>query len=380
MSTLGRVVHLSTGHAVRDVRIFVKECRTLAAAGYEVHIVAQDDGRNVQGSLHDGVTRWHVEPPRGGSRLARMTSTMVGVSRRARALNADVYHVHDPELVPTALLLARSRAHVIYDVHEDFAATVLDKPWIPARLRPIVSRGVATAEPAAADRLSAIVAATPAIARRFDGCRSEVIVVHNYPDLGEFTDAGPARDASTEPVVCCVGMLNAKRGAEVMVDAIARTEARLLLAGVFQPSDLEERLRAKPGWSQVDFIGLVGRAEIADVLARATIGVHMLQPAPNHYRSLPTKLFEYMAAGLPVIVSDFPYWREIVDGVGCGLCVDPLRPEALAEAIRWLGDHPEEARAMGDNGRRAAHETYNWRHEGEALLSLYRRLLATSQG
>jgi glycosyltransferase involved in cell wall biosynthesis len=371
-----RVVHLSTGHSVRDVRIFLKECRTLATAGYEVHFIAQDDGRNVQGGLRDGVRTWHVEPPRGDSRLARMTSTMVQVSRRARSLNADVYHVHDPELVPAALLLARSGALAIYDVHEEFAATVHDKPWLPARLRPLIARAVATAEPAAANRLAAVVAATPAIARQFEGCRCEVATVHNYPELGEFAPARPARDGPPEPVVCCVGVLSAMRGAEVMVDAIAQTNARLLLAGVFESSELEARLRAKPGWAQVDFLGLVGRAQIAEVFARATVGVHMLQPAANHYRSLPTKLFEYMAAGLPVVVSDFPYWRDIVEPIGCGICVDPQRPAALAEAIRWLGEHPEEARTMGENGRRAAHETYNWHREGERLLDLYRSLLA----
>jgi glycosyltransferase involved in cell wall biosynthesis len=365
-----KVVHLTSAHTPTDVRIFVKECQTLAAAGYEVHLIAPgaDDGVN------QGVRVHGVGPRRDEERLARMTSTVRAVYRRARALAADLYHFHDPELIPAGLRLARSGAAVVYDVHEDYAATVVNREWIRPRLRGPTARLVDGLEPAAANRLAAVVAATPAIAERFSGCRCEVVTVNNFPAMREFQDIDPL-GASREPTVCFLGEITAIRGIDVMVDAITRTDARLVLAGPFESQALAERVRALPGWSQVLHLGRVGRAQLTDVLGRAAAGVVVFRPAANHFRAQPTKLFEYMAAGLPVIASNFPLWRQIVEGSDCGICVDPLSPEALADAIRWIVAHPKDARTMGENGRRAVASTYNWEPEGLKLVALYQTLL-----
>jgi glycosyltransferase involved in cell wall biosynthesis len=365
-----RVVHLTSAHAPTDVRIFVKECQTLAAAGYDVHLIAQ----GADNGVHDGVRTHGVAARPEDDRLGRMTSTALAVHRRARALRADLYHFHDPELMPTGLRLARSGATVVYDAHEDVAATVLNKDWIRPRLRRPTARLVDTLEPAAANRLAAVVAATPAIAERFSGCRCEVVTVNNFPKLGEF-QRREQRPALAEPAVCYVGAIFPIRGIEVMVDAIAKTDARLMLGGTFDSVDYLEHLRASPGWSRVDYLGHLDRAGVREMFERASAGLVLLRPTSQYLRSHPTKMFEYMSAGLPVIASDFPLWRDIVKGAGCGLCVDPLSPDALADAITWIVAHPEEAREMGENGRRAIASTYNWEPEGAKLAALYRRLL-----
>jgi glycosyltransferase involved in cell wall biosynthesis len=366
-----RVVHMTSAHGPFDIRIFHKECRTLAAAGYDVHVIA----RGADNAVHDGITFWGWSDSGPEPRLERMTSTVARVYRRARALRARLYHFHDPDLMPVGLLLARDGACVVYDVHEDLAAAVLDKPWISSRLRPPIAWLVRMLEPAAADRLCAVIAATPAIEERFSGCgRCEVVTVNNYPHVREFGRLERSV-STTEAVVCYVGTITTLRGIEVILAAVEQAGAQLLLAGTFDPPSLFDRVRALPGWSRVEYVGMADRAEVADVLRRATIGVHVLQPGANHFRAQPTKLFEYMSAALPVIVSDFPYWRDIVEGSACGICVDPTRPDAVAGAIRWLATHPDEARQMGENGRRAVRTRYSWEAEGEILVGLYRRVL-----
>lgn len=365
------VVHMTSVHArPDDPRIFLKECRTLAAAGYAVHLIAP----NAVDRLHMGVRLWGVKTPRRGGRLTRMTSTVLEVYRRARDLAADLYHFHDPELMPVGMMLARGGAAVVYDAHEDLVASIPDKPWIRPRLRPGVLRATARLEPAAADRLAAVVAATPVIEQRFAHCRCPVVTVNNYPQLAEFGDVR-RREPEPGPAVCYVGGIDAARGIETLIEGIAKTDAGLLLAGTAEPASFGDHLRTLPGWSQVVNFGQVDRARVAEIFGRAVAGVVILRPLSRYVVSQPTKLFEYMAAGLPVIASDFPLWREIVEPNSCGICVDPLNADAVAEAIRWVVAHPREARDMGENGRRAVKRTYNWEVEGRKLTALYAQIL-----
>jgi hypothetical protein len=115
-----------------------------------------------------------------------------------------------------------------------------------------------------------------------------------------------------------------------------------------------------------------GRA-VAAWLGRARVGLVVLHRVPKYVAAYPTKLFEYMAAGVPVIASNFPLWKAIVDEAGCGLTVDPYDADALAEAMRWLLEHPEEAEAMGERGRVAVRERYGWDGEARAAALVLSR-------
>jgi glycosyltransferase involved in cell wall biosynthesis len=309
-----------------------------------------------------------------------MTATVFRVYRIARSLRAAVYHVHDPELIPAALLLSRTGARIVYDAHEDLPGSVMDKEWIPPALRRPVALATGWMERAAADRFAAVVAATPSIAEDFAGARSRVVTVNNYSQPAEFDRPAPTDGAVRGREVCFVGVISEIRGVETRVRAIAATDARLVLAGRFSPPELRERLEQLPGWAQVVALGVVERARVAEIMAGARAGIVVFRPARNHVRSQPTKMFEYMAAGLPVIVSSFPLWREIVEGNRCGLCVDPDSPEELAGAIRWVLGHPRAAREMGAAGREAVRSKYTWDTEAAKLEALYASVLRDGAG
>jgi glycosyltransferase involved in cell wall biosynthesis len=302
-----------------------------------------------------------------------MTGTVSAVYRQAMELDADVYHVHDPELMPVALLLRMRGKKVIYDSHEHLPQQISTKPWIPRRLRRPLALVADRVERSATRFLAAVVTAEPYVQERFLGRAPAVVTVNNYPLLEEFPEVSvdwAHKDAS----VCYVGSITELRGAREMVAAIERTDATLLLAGRFAPAVLETQLAAEPGWSQVEFLGQVARGGLTAMLTRARAGLVVLHPVPNYVDANPTKMFEYMSAGIPVIASDFPAWASIVNRHACGICVDPMSPAAIADAIQWLLEHADEAQEMGRNGRRAVETMYNWEAESSSLLELYQQL------
>ena len=359
-----RIALVSSAHPWDDVRIFRKEAKTLAAAGYDVTLIAQRDGDAVV----EGVRC--VAIPFTRSRLARM---LLGPWRvLSKALAYDVVHFHDPELIPVALLLKLLGKRVIYDVHEDVPRQIRDKTWIPSMLRGLVAGAVAAIEWIGAHSFDKVVAATPTIAGRFPERRT--VVVRNYPLLAEFA-VPPSQDRGELRNFVYVGGISVSRGAREMSAAIAELhshpDARLVLAGQSSPPNLIEDLANSPDWSRTSYLGVLDRAGVARCLANACAGLVTLHDTPNHAELLPVKMFEYMAAGLPVIASDFPLWRRIVAEDELGLLVDPLDPTAIADAMRWILQNPKEAADMGRRGRQAVHDKYDWAVEGSTLVAMY---------
>ncbi|HEV3262040.1 MAG TPA: glycosyltransferase family 4 protein [Gemmataceae bacterium] len=374
-----RVVHLSTIHQALDVRIFHKECRTVAAGGYRVHyLVADPPAPELAGVVFHAFRR-----PSRAFRYWRICNRLLNVYRQAAALRAHVYHFHDPELIPVGILLKLTGARVIYDVHEDSPQEAIslnrDRP-LAGRLKSLVWR---VFEAAAMPALDAFICATPRIARKFP--RAKTITVHNFPRLDEFPPLPPchpcSRSASRPNHVVYVGGITAIRGALEMVQAMsllpAQLQAKLVLVGDFLPPELKAEAERLPGWDRVEALSWQPRDAVVQQLLDAKVALVLIHPERDHLDALPNKLFEYMAAGLPVVASDFPLWRRIIEGAGCGLVVDPLDTRAIAGAVRYLLEHPEEAEAMGKRGRQAVLAEYNWETEARKLLGLYRELEAS---
>jgi glycosyltransferase involved in cell wall biosynthesis len=183
------------------------------------------------------------------------------------------------------------------------------------------------------------------------------------------------------PVVAYIGSISGRRGIREILRALAllpsASPAEMMLAGPFSPNGLLTELEVLPGWARVRYLGVLDRPSIANLLSRVRLGLLVLHREPNFVNARPIKLFEYMAAGIPVIASDFPLWRRIIGEAGCGLLVDPQDPQAIARAMEYLLSHDAEAEAMGRRGRKAAFELYNWNSEEGVLLKFYSELLET---
>ena len=366
-----RSVHLATTHRAGDVRIFQKECRTLRQYGYEVHFIVP----HPKDERIDGIEIKGVPIPRSGKE--RMTRTTWAVYRRAFEEPADaVFHLHDSDLVGIGLLLKQRGRTVIYDAHEDTPKQMYYQHWLPRPLRPLAALGYGGLERLAGRSFDAIIAAEPENARRFPPAKTTL--VRNFPIVDELIPETELPYAERPPLVSYVGNVTLVRGLREMMAAVARVErppaVRLALGGGFNPSALADEVEAFPGADRTDVLGYLARPDVRDLLGRSRVGIVVLHPVRKYREAYPTKLFEYMAAGVPVISSDFPVWRAFVEEAECGLVVDPLDVDAIAGAIQWLLDHPAEAEAMGERGRQAVRERYAWRGEAEQLLECYRRL------
>lgn len=376
MFNMPKVVQLTSVHTPFDIRIFYKECRTLAQAGYDVVLVVPHDKSQVV----DGVRIRAVPKPK--NRRERMMKTIWQVYKAAVAENADVYHFHDPELIPVGIMLKLKGKKVIYDVHEDVPRQILTKFWIPSLLRPVTAKCASLFEKLGSKFFDGIIATTPTVASRFPDCKT--ILVRNFPILGELVspDAMPYYDRPANIVY--VGGISALRGIREMIKAMEllpeEMGARLCLAGTFSSAELHNEICVMPGWEKVEFLGWQTREQVRSLMGLARIGLILFHPAPNHYDSDPNKLFEYMSAGIPVVASDFPFsdfptWKKIVKETGCGILANPQDPHSIAVAIEWLLEHPNDAETMGKRGQEAVYKFYNWDHEAKALLDFYGRLL-----
>jgi glycosyltransferase involved in cell wall biosynthesis len=364
-----RVCHITTVHQVYDHRILHKECLSLRSAGYEVTLIAPHEGDTVV----DGVFVVAL-PAAARNRLERMAQRPRAAYRAAIDLDADLYHFHDPEFLPYGVRLARRGKRVIYDAHEDVPVQIRHKEWIPGPARAATARAFAAFEAECVARLAGVVTPSVVALDRLRARQPRTILVANYPRLDEIRPAACWDDR--DRAACYVGGITPVRGARELVAAMAHAEAELRLAGVFVPPDLRLELERSPGWRRVRYLGRLDRDAVAALLAAVKVGVIPLRPIANYVDAYPVKLFEYLAAGLPVVATDVPRWRALLEAHGCGVCVPYGSPALLGAAIARLLDDEEAARAMGERARRAAEEHYSWETQAAALVALYDELLA----
>ena len=192
--------------------------------------------------------------------------------------------------------------------------------------------------------------------------------------MGELSNSTKWEDKKDE--VCYVGGIAKIRGIKEIVTAMSITQnVRLNLAGAFSEKDVEKEVKSYDGWSSVNELGFLNRSEIVEVYKNSKAGLVTLYPIINYMDALPVKMFEYMASGIPVISSNIKLWQDIVEEAKCGICVNPLEPQEIAEAINFIIANPKEAQEMGENGRKAVLQKYNWGVEEEKLFRVYKKLI-----
>lgn len=367
-----KVCHITSAHQKEDVRIFRKECISLAQAGYDVYLVQQGECYEKSGVHLVGFGTL------ASSRIKRMLQTSRVAYQKALEVDADIYHLHDPELLSYALKLKKKGKKVIFDSHEFYAEQFKHKTYIPRPFRGIVAKLYAIRQTWILNRIDGLIFPCFVNGKNpFEGQRCRMALVNNVPLLEELYDRYDPMAVKWENTVCHIGSLTHNRGITHLIKAAETANCTVCLGGKFESAEYEAQVRALPEFSRVNHLGQLDRQQVLEALQKTPVGIATLLNVGqyNQVGNLPTKVYEYMALAIPSVLSDNPYNRQVVEKYGIGICVDPADTEAIAKAIRYLLDNPEEARRMGENGRRAIKEEFNWSVEEEKLLALYKTIL-----
>jgi len=366
---MANVCFLTSVHPAFDTRIFHREIKTLLKAGYKVSFVApHGKDEMVDGVAIISIKKWD-------NRLKRMLLGSLQVLRKSLKAKADAYHFHDPELIIAGLMLKLLGKKVIYDVHEDYPSSLIAREYLPRILRRPVSKVVQFIETHLTKTFDAIIVATENIRKNFVK-HPRVETIRNFPFLTSVKKETYMNDGQVKIVYAGIlieinGITEIVRATEYLEDV----NLKLFFCGTFRPRSYAETIRNLRGFKNVEYLGWIDYREIPAFLSRGDVGVLCCHPVPNSVDSLPNKLFEYMSVGLPVVVSNFPLWKDIVEGNKCGICVDPRNAEEIAQALRHLSMNAELRREMGVNARRAVENTYNWSREENRFINFYKKVV-----
>lgn len=376
-----KVCHLASRHKMNDMRIFEKECKTLAKAGFDVTLIGY--GEEPKTETIDGVhcislycpIKNNIELLRKRNKLSLATALEV---------DADIYHLHEPELLPVGMKLKRKGKIVIFDSHEYYGWQLHDNIHkikiikTPAFLMKVIGNLYMRYEKSVCMKLDAVVqVCTMNGVDYFENRCRKTLFIRNLPSLSDYTRKTPV-DFGEVPSVAMIGGITKERGITQLVEATQRVGGRLLLAGAFMPKSYENELQSMPAYACVDYKGFLGKNGMVSVLEQANIGASTILNIGQYNKidTFPTKVYDYMSMELPVVISNTAFAKKMNDKYHFGICVNPEDVDEISKTIIWLKEHPEQAVEMGKNGRKAIEDEFNWEKEGEKLVAFYKQLLS----
>ena len=364
-----KIVHITTVHNPFDNRIFHKECTSMAELGHNVVLVVPYN----KDETVNGVQIRPLPHPKG--RLARMIFTARQAYQKALHEDADIYHFHDPELIIYALLLKKRGKKVIYDIHEDYSSSIRQKDYLLRPLRVMLADLFSYLEKAGTNNLPKILAEKNYKIRFPDG-----VEILNYPKR-ELLAIPLNKPTGSSWKVIYTGNITRDRGAYEHANIVNYMDDMQVYLVGYCDQELADQLYTIAGkeGNRLYITGLnrfVPFREIIDYYAMGnwTAGLAIFPPTPHYFKKELTKLFEYMSAGIPIICSDFPVWKELIEKTGSGICVNPADKEAIKAGLEYLASNRDEAIKMGLSGRSCVEKYYLWENEALKLQKLYREM------
>lgn len=372
MDFLKTVCHVTSAHPAEDGRIFRRACISAVKAGYNTYLVEQGDSYDKCGVHIVGIGQ-----PRKKWRLYRMVFFAKKAFLYAREIDADLYQLHDPELLPYAKALKKMGKAVIFDSHENYVEQIKNKTYLPKFIAIIVSTLFSIYSKRIFGIIDGITYPGNDVWHEYEGLNKRIVSTDNLPWLSELYDKYDDTIEREPNTACYIGGLDEARGITQIIKACSIANCKLYLAGKFYSDEYKQSLKKLKEYSCVEYLGILERDEIVKLLQRVSIGLCVLLDSGQYYKmkNLPTKVYEYMSMAMPVVINDSPFNKEFNQLINIGLCVNPMNIEETASAIRELLDNSERSKILGKNGRRIIRSRYCWDYEQQKLLSMYKDIL-----
>lgn len=365
-----RIVHLTTVHPAYDTRIYEKELSSLINAGYDCHLVClnQKSQTAPNGLNIHSVNTWLKFRP------YRMLIGTIKVVLKGLTLNGKIYHIHDPELLPATILLKFFGKKIVYDVHENYAASLMTKPYLTQNSCKTKTLAwlVGKLERFFSIFYDLIIATTPLIADLFNP--KKTIIVANFPVI--YFDQNINQQPRTKNLIYAGGLTKI-RGVKEMVQVMGlipeHYQCRLILAGKFESSSFEEEVRSLPDWNKISYVGWQSRDQLNKLCTESYLGLLLFHKVQNHFFCVPNKIFEYLSCGLPVIATNFDHWKDFNKDTDCISFVEPHDVQAIAKIIiQYLEENNIDH--IRNDAISLVKNHFTWNSESKKLIQAYEKL------
>lgn len=369
------VCHVISGYFRNDARVFLRQCKSLHKHGFTVSILTNDGEPD---EVLDGIKV--IDCGKLWSRAKTLARAKRQFLEKALEIDADIYQLHSPELLPLGLTLKKLGKLVVYDAHEDMPRHLLEKEWLPLFSRKAISFAFEKYMLHALGQFDDIVSPHSHVVADFQAKLGKGTLIANFPLVGANSAFSQADYDARGTVLCYSGTVYSYSNQEEVVEALSKFDkVQYRIAGYIDPNHAE-RLKAMPAGERVAVLGRLSRPDLYEFYHSARVGVVIYDYKLNLGDRLGSygtnKVFEYMEAGLPFVCTDYILWKDIIDRYDCGVCVAPGRPDEIATAIDYLLRDSQRAYHMGQNGRKAVLQEFNWASEEKKYVELFRRLAA----
>ena len=373
-----KVCILAPIHNYKDIRVFQKEAVTLAENNYAVTLIARTD----YDRECNGVTI--LKSPKYNSRFKRFLMQPYLIFK-ALKIDADIYHLHNPDMLILGFFLKMLNKKVIYDTHEDFSKRIMMRDWIPFKFRKPIAKLIVKLEKIAANHFDAIIVTQNNLVKKYS---PNALLLENAPILfnelikESFNKSNEIEKNEKNIRLIYVGGITDTRGIKEIIQSLEivnkKHPVRLWLIGRFSDKKLFEQFKNMKGWKYVDFLGELPQEIAFAHMIKSDIGLVTILDKGDHSATSPNKLFEYQRFGLPFIASDFKEWTKRCESTKSGIFINPSDINELANAINRLSENSEERKRFSYNGKKFIREEFNWEIESKKMLDLYNNILKRS--